>query len=178
MSSSNRWLKAALAAAVLLGAPAIAQAQSDARGTDARGPYVGGGIGMGSDSNTVWNLIAGYRLHRNIALELGYSDFRDMNINGHPLNNSNAIELSALGILPLNDTFSVYGRLGAYRGQAKGDGFDEKHGDLLVGAGAEYAATRDLGVRVQWSRFSGFGGGGLGSKDQDVFSLNGVYYFR
>ena len=173
--SINRWFKAAaLAVTSLSMLPAFAQTTQ----SELRGPYIGGGIGAGSDTDTTWNLVAGYRLHRNVAVELGYTDLHNLNINGQPLDKSNAMELSALGILPLNERFSVFGRLGGYRGQAKGNGFDEKHGDLLMGAGAEFAATSDLGVRVQWTRYAGFGGGGLGSKDEDLLSLNGIYYFR
>ncbi len=170
----NRWLKGALVcAAALASSAALGQAQNEARG-----PYLGAGIGGGNDMDGAWNLIAGYRVHRNVAVELGYTDLRRLNINGHQLDDGTAIELSALGILPLNESFSVFGRLGGYRGRAKGDGFDEKHGDLTFGAGGEFLATRDLGVRVQWQRYTGFGGGGLGSKDEDVFLVNGVYYFR
>jgi OOP family OmpA-OmpF porin len=173
--SIDRWFKAAALAAVSLAAvPAFAQTTE----TELRGPYIGGGIGTGSDTDTTWNLVAGWRLHRNVAVELGYTDLRNLNLNGQPLDKSNTVELSALGILPLNEKFSVFGRLGGYHGQAKGSGFDEKHDDLLFGAGGEFAATRDLGVRLQWTRYSGFGGGGLGSKDEDLLSLNGIYYFR
>ena len=172
--SINGWFKAALTVASLAALPAFAQTTQ----SDLRGPYIGGGIGTGNDTDTTWNLLAGYRQHRNVAVELGYTHLRNLNINGTPLGKSNTIELSALGILPLNEKFSLFGRLGGYHGEAKGSGFDEKHCDLLFGAGGEFAATRDLGVRVQWTRYSGFGGGGLGSKDEDLLSLNGIYYFR
>jgi OOP family OmpA-OmpF porin len=173
MHRSNWWLKAAATAAVVLAAPAaLAQAQSDVRG-----PYLSGGVGVNTDSELVWNLTGGYRLHRNFAAEVAYTDLGKITINGHPLD-SRALEIAALGIIPLSEAFSVYARLGAYSGRAKGDGFDEKHGNILFGAGGEYAATRDLGVRVQWQRYSDFGGGGIGTKDQDVFTVNGVYYFR
>jgi OOP family OmpA-OmpF porin len=173
MHWSNRWLSAVFTAAATLAAPAVfAQGQGDPRG-----PYLSGGVGVNNDSNTVWNVTGGYQMHRNFAVELGYSDLGRVTINGHPLDAS-ALELSALGIIPLNETFSVYGKLGAYTGLAKGDGFDERHGNVLFGVGGEYAATRDLGVRLQWQRYSGFGGGGIGTKDQDVLSLNAVYHFR
>jgi hypothetical protein len=172
MHRTNQWLKVAAAAAALFAAPAaFAQAQSDVRA-----PYISGGVGINNDSELLWNLTAGYRVHRNFAVELGYTDLGKVTVNGHPLDGS-ALEVAALGIIPLSDALSVYARLGAYSGRAKGDGFDERHGDVLFGAGGEYAATRDLGVRVQWQRYSGFGGGGIGTKDQDVFSINGVYYF-
>jgi hypothetical protein len=170
----NRWLKAAVfTAAAAASTVVLGQAQNEARG-----PYFGGGIGGGTDVDGVWSLLAGYRLHRNIAVEGAYTDLRRLKLNGQQLDDGTAFELSALGILPLNESFSVFGRLGGYRGRAKGNGFDEKHGDLTFGAGGEFLATSDLGVRVQWQRYAGFGGGGLGSKDEDVLLLNGIYYFR
>jgi OOP family OmpA-OmpF porin len=144
-------MAAALAAGALAAVPALAQVQ-----TDERALYLGGGIGVNDDEESVWRLFGGYRAHRNLAVELGYADLGEMNIAGRPAN-TEAWELVGLGILPLTEQISVYGKLGGYRGEAKGGGITETRNDLTFG----------------------FGGGAFGGvSDQDVISLNAIYRFR
>jgi hypothetical protein len=41
------------------------------------------------------------------------------------------------------------------------------------------AVSRNLGVRLEWQRYTDFGGGGFGGvSDQDVISVNAIYRFR
>jgi OOP family OmpA-OmpF porin len=90
-----------------------------------------------------------------------------------------AWELVGLGILPLNENFSVYGKLGGYRGEARGGGIKETRNDLTYGIGGQYDIGRNLGVRLEWQRYTDFGGGGFGAQgDQDILSLNAIYRFR
>jgi OOP family OmpA-OmpF porin len=85
----------------------------------------------------------------------------------------------ALGIAPLNEQFSLYGKLGGYRGEARGGGLKETRNDLTYGLGAQYDVSRNLGVRLEWQRYTDFGGGGFGVPgDQDVISANAIYRFR
>jgi OOP family OmpA-OmpF porin len=146
--------------------------------TDERALYLGGALGANDDSESVWRLFGGYRAHRNFAAELGYTDLGEMNIAGRGVNSS-AWELVGLGIAPLTETVSLYGKLGAYRGTAKGDGITERRTDLTFGFGGQYDMSRNLGVRVEWQRYTDFGGGALGGvEDQDVVTLGAIYRFR
>ena len=169
-------LLATAATAVALGAALPAMAQTTAY--DVPHPYAGGGIGMNDESETAWRLFGGYRFHRNIAVEAGYMDLGDVSIGGQPADGK-VWELVGLGIFPLNDMFSLYGKLGGYRGEAKGSGITERHNDLTYGLGGQMDFSRNLGVRLEWQRYTDFGGGGFGAKgDQDVLSLNAIYRFR
>jgi OmpA-OmpF porin, OOP family len=174
MTKSKRWLATAAAAAgMAFGAPALAQMQGEERGL-----YLGASLGVNDDTESVWRLLGGYRANRNFAVELGYADLGEMNIAGRGVNSS-AWELLALGIYPLGERFSLYGKLGGYRGEAKGGGITERRNDLTFGFGGQYDASRNLGVRVEWQRYTDFGGGALGGvSDQDVISLSAIYRFR
>jgi OmpA-OmpF porin, OOP family len=174
MKKQTRWIAAAAAAVgIVLTGPALAQMQSDERSL-----YLGGGLGVNDDTESAWRLFGGYRAHRNLAVELGYIDLGDMTIGGAPANGE-AWELVGLGILPLNEQFSVYGKLGGYRGEARGGGIEETRNDLTFGIGGQYDVSRNLGVRLEWQRYTDFGGGAFGRvSDQDVISLNAIYRFR
>jgi OOP family OmpA-OmpF porin len=166
-------MAAAIAAGTLAAAPAVAQMQADERGL-----YLGGGLGANDDEESMWRLFGGYRAHRNLAVELGYADLGDLNIAGRTAS-TKAWELVDLCILPLTAQISVYGKLGGYRGEAKGGGVTETRNDLTFGFGGQYDVTRNLGVRLEWQRYTDFGGGAFGGvNDQDVFSLNAIYRFR
>jgi OmpA-OmpF porin, OOP family len=171
---TKRWLAATAAAVgMCVTGGALAQMQSDERSF-----YLGGALGANDDSESAWRLLGGYRAHRNLALELGYADLGDMTIGGNTVN-SEAWEVSGLGILPLSEAFSAYGRLGFYRGEARGGGITENNTDLTFGVGAQYDVNRNIGVRLEWQRYTDFGGGALGRvSDQDVVWLNAVYRFR
>jgi len=170
---SRHWIAAAIGAAALVGTPAMAQTQ-----TDERAIYLGGGLGLNDDEESAWRLFGGYRASRNFAAELGYIDLGEMNIGGTSANAS-AWELVGLGIVPLTGQISGYGKLGFYRGQAKGGGLTERRTDLTFGLGAQYEVSRNVGVRLEWQRYTDFGGGSFGGVvDQDVLSLNAIYRFR
>lgn len=174
MAKCNSLLAATLiSAAALACGPAAAQMQAQ----DQRAPYVGGSLGI-NDGESAWRLFGGYRAHRNAAIEFGYADLGEMNIGGNAVN-SDAWELSALGILPFGERVSAYGRLGFYRGEARGGGITETNTDLTFGLGAQYDVNRNIGVRLEWQRYSDFGGGAFGAvSDEDVVWLNAVYRFR
>jgi OOP family OmpA-OmpF porin len=177
MAQQMRWMAAAAAAAAtVFAAPAMGQMVADLE--DPRGPYVGAGIGSNDDSEALWRLFGGYRAHRNLAVEFGYIDLGDVTIGSRPAT-AEAWELVGLGILPLSENFSVYGKLGGYRGEARGGGIKETRNDLTYGIGGQYDVGRNLGVRLEWQRYTDFGGGGFGAQgDQDILSLNAIYRFR
>lgn len=161
----------------LAAVPALAQTQLELQAAE-RAPYFGGSIGMNDDEEATWRLFGGYQVHRNFAVELGYADLGDMNIGGRGVN-SEAWDLVAVGILPVFEGLSVLGKLGAYRGEARGSGLSERRTDLTWGVGAQYDMTRNLGVRLEWQRYTDFGRGAFGAGgDQDVLSLGAIYRFR
>ena len=177
--------------AVLIAAPAIAQD---------RGFYAGLSLGQADAKNfcddlagtgiscdgkdTAWKIFGGYQFNRHFAAELGYTDLGEANASVAGLRETikaNAIELVAVGMLPVVDRFSVYGKLGLYRGETEDEtnfGFSAKetNTDLTFGFGARYDFGR-LGVFGQWQRYADIGGGDIGESDVDVISIGVLFRF-
>jgi len=135
------------------------------------------GISGCDDKDMTWGLFAGYRLHRNFAAEIGYHDLGSASGGGVSFD-ATAWELVGLGIAPLNDQFSVYGKLGFFRGQVKGAGITETNTDLTYGLGGQFDATQNIGIRVEWQRYPSMGGGALSKSDVDVLRVAALWRFQ
>jgi len=151
--------------------------------------YIGGDVGQSKfkdactniagcdDKDTAWGLFAGYRFHPNFAAELGYHDLGAASAPGATYD-ATAWELVALGMWPIGNQFSLYGKLGGYRGEAKSAGVSETNTDATYGLGAQWDFTRNLGVRAEWQRYPGLGGGALRKTDVDVLRVGALWRFQ
>ncbi|HZE60969.1 MAG TPA: outer membrane beta-barrel protein [Burkholderiales bacterium] len=169
-------------------------------------PYVGAGFGQSKakewcsntggiscdDRDTAWRAFGGYQFNRNFAAELGYTNLGKFTASVGGLTDDakvNVWDLSLLAAWPLMNQFSVYGRLGGYRANAKEEtnfagNFEHSNTDLTYGLGAQYDFTRNLGMRVEWQRYAKVGGGDValgptpGDKsDIDVVGLSALWRF-
>lgn len=136
------------------------------------------------DTDTSWKVLGGYQFSRNFAAELGYADFgkvRASGPGGFVEAKARAFDLVGVGILPLADRFSVYGKLGAYRGTVdvtlrtttlNADASDSST-DLTFGGGVYYDITPQVATRAEWQRYQDIGG-----KDNvDVISVGALFRF-
>ena len=144
-----------------------------------------------SDSDTAVGIFGGYQINRNFAVEAGYTDFGKFNatvtVPAATLEiKSNAFEVVGVGALPLNQQFSIYGKLGFYRGEAKAHATlgtlsgsqNETNTDLTLGVGVQYNFNPQLGVRGEWQRYSSMGGDSIGGTfDLDVLAVGVTYKF-
>lgn len=168
-------LPCALAAGLTFALPVAAQ---DYARTNQRGVYVGGNIGMNNDEETGFGLMAGYRVNRNFAVEGAYQDTGQANISGRSAD-TNAWEVTGVGLLPLNERFDLLGKLGLYRGRAHGSGASGNNNDVTFGLGAQYNVNAQLGVRVAWQRYADMGSGAFGAGDDlDMLKVGVVYSFQ
>ena len=203
-------MKTIAAVAVLIvffNAPALAQD---------RGFYLGASVGQVQhqdacgaaafscdDKDTGFRLSAGYQFLRYFALELGYADlgesFAGETIAGAGVNVKREVmasDLTAVGILPLGERFSLFAKLGTYaaRTELAGSGArvggpptftrtvvtvsgEEVNAGLTFGLGAGFQFTRNFGMRAEWQRYAEVGGDEIGEVDIDVMSLGLLYRF-
>jgi OOP family OmpA-OmpF porin len=185
---------AALLAAGFISAPVFAQ-QSKASW------YAGGSFGQSKandacdgaselgfscdDSDTAWKIIGGYQVNRNFALELGYTDLGEVSASGGGLNasiESSAWELVGLGILPLANRFSLFGKAGLFRSESDLNisgiaNESETNTGLTFGVGAMFDVTSNVSVRAEWQRYQDVGGGDTGEADVDVMSVGALFRF-
>ena len=125
------------------------------------------------NSSTGYKLFGGYQLNRNFAVEGGYFDLGRFNyrVNTVPLGTFTSdtqvrgLNLDLVGILPLSDQFSVFGRIGAAYAQSRANfartgvpslissSTSRNDTNLKVGLGMQYAITEALAVRAELERY-------------------------
>jgi OmpA-OmpF porin, OOP family len=168
-----------LTLAAILAAPAASWAQD-------LGFYVGGSLGQAKakeycdtggiaglavsscdNKATAWKAFAGYKFHPNFAVEGTYirtDDFTaSATFSGVPFtvkSDGRSFGLAGLGIWPVSQQFSVFGKLGFLRTEAESTAtvagttikFGENESEVHYGLGALYNLTRNWGVRAEWER--------------------------
>jgi opacity protein-like surface antigen len=159
------------------------------------------GIGASSSndrSDTSLGFSVGYLFNRNFALEGAYTRLGDFNYSAAASSpaadtisgkyKAHALSLSGIGILPLRQSWSVYGKAGVARTKtdleassdtgavAVGNASDSRTG-LLIGAGAMYDFNRNVFARAGWDRYAQIGSDDTGKGHADVYSIGVGYRF-
>lgn len=136
------------------------------------------------DKDTGWKALAGYRFHRNVALEAGYFNLGSATASGGGAFAEAKVrgwEVTGLAILPVADRFDLYARLGFARSRVSlsGAGISVKDNstDFTYGLGAQYSILRNLAARAEWQRYDSVGGDNTGKDDIDLFSIGVLYKF-
>jgi OOP family OmpA-OmpF porin len=92
-------------------------------------------------------------------------------------------------MLPVADKFSLFGKIGLYRGEVEGTGSGvvlgtpislsgkDTNTDLTFGVGAKFDITRNVALRGEWQRYSSVGGSEVGESDVDVLSIGVAFKF-
>lgn len=148
------------------------------------------------ESSTGFKLFAGYRYNPNFALEGGYTDFGKFDarrnvtapVVGSMSRNTKVFgfHLDAVGILPLQGGFSLFGKLGALYSVSKSsistDGaivplattsLNPKRSEWnpKVGLGAGYDFSNGLGLRLEYERVGNVGDTGTGEGNIGMWSI-------
>ncbi len=130
----------------------------------------------------------GYDFNQNWGVELGYTSFGTLfesNDNSLSLSQkSNAITLSVLGTLPINEWFGVYGRAGYARYDTNNSGVvdgvaveDESGNTPMWGAGAKFTINEQFALRLEYQNYADLSD--MPGRKDDVQGLfaGGVYRF-
>ena len=148
------------------------------------------------DRDTGYKLFGGYQFNRNFAVEGGYFNlgkfgFTATTVPAGTLNGDiklQGLNLDAVGILPITDRFSAFGRAGLAYAQTR-DSFTRTGAvtvanpnprsndtNYKLGVGLEYALTDALGLRAEAERYRI--NDAVGNKgDVDLFSVGLVFRF-
>lgn len=161
------------------------------------------------DSDTGFGLVGGYQLNDHFAIEAAYVDLGAAG-SRHAATVTDGVEqsdadvvfqsssdgavVSGLGILPIGERFSVFGRVGISFMSASGTARITSGGasqrvsqssqqtDLTFGVGAEYSLSKNFAIRLAWDRYTDVGTNDVtGNIDSDLISLGirmGVGWFR
>lgn len=148
------------------------------------GFYIGAGVGgakydLGAgdlglttgnvdDTDTGYKIFGGYNFNKNIGLELAYVDLGDVSFNGtvgatavNGGGDTQGFNISAVFTAPINDRFSIFGKVGAFawdadfnansaavRATGSGSGTD-----FSAGLGAAYHLNRNVSLRTEYECF-------------------------
>ena len=148
-----------------------------------------------NETDTSWKLYAGYKLNKNFSIEGGYANFGQFDakaggiISGSPVTvkgtvDSYAIFVDAVGTLPLNDQFSLFGKVGGAYAHTKAKvtgswrGFVDSSSDSAnnfvpkLGLGAEFNITKSVAIRGEYEHYFNVGDKDkTGQDDIGVWSL-------
>jgi OOP family OmpA-OmpF porin len=192
-----------LAAALLAPGGLVAASQAPAQGF-----YIGASAGNSSfdsdittgliTSGTVdkkssgYKLFAGYEFSQHFGVEIAYVDLGKASYSGYyygvPVTGGKVevwgLNLSAVGTLPLNSTFAVFGKVGLFAWEAKskdttgGFPFSDtvSGGDFSFGAGLRVRFLKNFSAHVEWERF-GLTGYDYDLGNADMLSVGIAYKF-
>jgi OOP family OmpA-OmpF porin len=167
-----------IVAVALLSAVASLPAYADSgayAGIKAGGTHVGFN-GLSKSSDTAYGVVLGYQYNQNFAFEGEYVDLGRFTTATTVNGKSNVWGLSAVGILPLQDRFSVYGKLGIARSDTTTSAATgTKRTAATYGLGGQFNATPMIGLRLSWERY-GVGMTGQNANN-DLYSLAAVFKF-
>jgi len=124
---------------------------------------------------TAYKGFAGYQVNKYLAVEGGFQYFGMFGRNSQGVSTT-ALDLLAVGSYPVLEQLSVYARAGGYFASMKSKPNSEDNMGFTYSVGAEYALSKELGLRGDWQRYNKVGGGNLGfTSDIDVLSLAVVW---
>jgi OOP family OmpA-OmpF porin len=119
--------------------------------------------------DTAWKIFGGYMFNRNFGVELAYIDAGELSYSGTflgvPVSNGKveltAFNLAAIGVLPINEQFSVFGKVGLFKWEAEfsdtvggiPDSGDDDGTDVSFGIGVSYNFSKNFGVRAEYELF-------------------------
>ena len=131
----------------------------------AEGFYAGGGLGIlqiedsedgisFEDNPFGWKIYAGYDFNDNFAVEGSYinSGEAEDEVFGEQVEVTlTAFTVSAIGLMPVSDTVSLFGKLGFYSGEeevtVQGSSLDDDDDGMTVGAGVRFATSDNFVIR-------------------------------
>jgi OOP family OmpA-OmpF porin len=135
------------------------------------------------EKDTAWRILGGYQFSPNFAAEFGYHNLGELKASSPGFSateKASVWELNGVGLFPVANQFSLYGKLGVHHGEAKLDsslGSAKDTGNGWTGGfGGQFDVTRALGVRAEWQRY--FRVGGDSDNKIDVLSLGAIWRFR
>ena len=153
-------VNAFVSAAALAALPV--HAQSTATGP---GLYVGGSIAQGryngpavggldtDKTDTGGKIYGGYEFTPHIALEAGYADLGKAESAAGSVR-GRGVFLDAVGKVPVGQSFSALGRIGAFHGRGTsnlGDG--DRETEVKYGLGVQYDFSPQTFIRGEWERY-------------------------
>lgn len=125
---------------------------------------------------TGFGVFGGYTINQNFAVEAEYIDLGSIAAAGLS-SKTDAWGVSAIGSYPINEQFSVFGKLGFARSTMKQTpAYTAKNTSATYGLGGQYNASQSVGVRFGWERYK-VGDARTNTAGVNLYSVAGVFKF-
>jgi OOP family OmpA-OmpF porin len=145
---------------------------------DVCGSLAGLGVTSCDDKDSGFKVYAGMGISPNLAVEVGWVDLGKATATGPGGSASvkaDGIQAAALGILPINPRFRVFGKAGVYAWDASASGpggsLSDDGIDIMFGVGLAWNMAPRLDLRAEWERFD------VDGDDVDMLSVGVQYSF-
>ncbi len=148
--------------------------------------------------DNIYNLNLGYQFHKNFALEGGFAELGKYKFNStasapaaDSLNGDYRVKgwtISAIGILPLQNGFSAYGKAGVIfadtefnvasaTGANTVTSTSKSSTRPLLGLGVSYDFNKQVVGKAEWTRYNNLGNSATGKSDIDTYTVGVAYKF-
>lgn len=159
------------------------------------GIYVGLNLGSGKPgitpaapalsktSKSIYGGLLGYQYNKNLAAEVQFTGIGQVTDAAGQTAKGDAFSVAAVGMMPMSDSFAVFGKLGfASTKTTASAGFANvgaTRSALTYGLGAQYNVNQNLGVRAGWDRYGAATtvAGAKVNANADVMTVGVVYKF-
>jgi len=186
-------ISATAAIALALGSTGAAFA-AGGKDADNKGFYLGADLGQARNdlssptspelrldkTDTAYGLFGGYQFNKYFGAELSIHKLGQHRI-GDSDAKTTAYSLDAIGRLPVNDKFAVYGRLGGAHYERDFSGLDgagnQNSAGFKVGLGADYAINKDWSLRTELTRYNNLPDLGTYGRTMDAWNVGVSYRF-
>ena len=145
-----------------------------------------GGNRSCDDKDPAFGGFGGYRFNRYLGAELGFRYLGKVRASGTGSSadiQTMVLDLTALGMVPIEDRFAAYVRVGGYYSMQKASVAgvsDENSTDLTYGGGLQWDFAGGLGLRAEWQRYKKVGKDkpAYSVSDYDVLGVAALWRFR
>lgn len=130
------------------------------------------------DEDTGLKIFGGFKANEHFAIEGLWADLGEVSVSGPGGSGTVGVDgfgIAAVGIIPLNEKFGIFGKLGMFMWDLSGGGglsaASDDGTDLMFGAGVSWNLTEKLGLRAEWERFD------IDGDDIDFLSIGAQFNF-
>ena len=181
---------------ILLGTLIAVAGISGAAFAEDSGAYAGLNLGIGKpdintpngedkQSSAVGGVVLGYKFNSYLAVEGQYTGIGKVTDNVSGSAKGDAASLAVLGILPVNENFNLYGKLGVAATKTTVSSSlspmsDATRTGVTYGLGAEYNFNHNVGMRLGWDHYNAAiddVGNHEKNVNANVATVGGIYHF-
>ena len=127
----------------------------------------------GVKASTAYGVLGGYTFNENAAAEVAYTNLGSADTDFSSSITGNVFSVAAVGTLPLNKDFSLFVKLGYAQSTIEATASpSQTKSDLTYGIGAQYNASKTVGIRLGYDSFKV---GTTNTKDSALITIGAVF---